>query len=81
MVGGLNPVILTIAELQVTGELDGSRIVQPILPAGAGFPAGPTARAVRVIVCPRAGIPLDDNVTTGVNVETFNVTELETAAT
>ena len=73
--------ILKVGVPQVTGEFDGSRTVQPMLPAGAGFPLGPTATAVKVIVCPRAGIPLDDKVTTGVNVETFKVTELETAAT
>ena len=81
MVGGFSPKVITAGDPQVTGALVGSRTVQPILPAGTGFPEGPTATAVKVITCPRTGFRVEDNVTTGVNVETFNVTELEVAAT
>jgi hypothetical protein len=60
---------------------DAFMIVQPMTPAGAGFPAGPVAITVKVIDPPRVGAPVDERVIVGVRVVKVNDTVLELPAT
>jgi len=71
---------LTVGVPQVTGAPVGSRTVQAIDPAGAGFPEGPTAVAVKVIEPPKVGVPLYASVIVGDRIETLRVTEFEVTA-
>ena len=79
MVGSRDPVVSTVGVivLQVIPRPKAFVIVQPMIPAGAGFPAGPVAIAVNVINPPRVGVPIDERVIAGVRVVSDNDTVLE----
>ena len=83
MVGSRDPVVTTVGVV-VVQEIPRPNTfvtVQPMTPAGAGFPAGPVAIAVNVINPPRVGAPVDERVIVGVRVDKDNDTMLELPAT